>query len=98
MKHPGFGVPGQPYIAVLELTGEARDSARRFLGTGMIPVNAVEDAPHVAIATVHGRDYPVTWNCRHIANAEIVKRLAEVAEDLGYELPALCTPEQSKGD
>jgi hypothetical protein len=43
-------------------------------------------------------DYLLTWNCRHIANAEIVSRLADAAEDLGYELPALCTPEQFRNN
>jgi hypothetical protein len=85
-------------IAVLDLTEEARELAKRFLGSGLIPPKAVEDAFHVAIATVHGMDYLLTWNCRHIANAEITHRLAEVAEELGYELPALCTPEQLMGD
>jgi hypothetical protein len=43
-------------------------------------------------------DYLLTWNCRHIANAEIMGRLAEVAGELGYRLPTLCTPEQLMGD
>jgi hypothetical protein len=85
-------------IAVLDLTEEARELARRFLGSGVIPPKAVEDAFHVAIATVHGMDYLLTWNCRHIANGEIMKRLAEVAAEAGLALPWLCTPEQLMGN
>ena len=72
--------------------------AARFLDGGLIPAKAVEDAFHVAIATLNGMDYLLTWNCRHIANAEIIPRLAKACEELGYELPALCTPEQLMGD
>jgi len=85
-------------IAVLELTAEAKVLAKHFLAKGLIPAKAVDDAFHISIATVQGMDYLLTWNCRHIANAEIMGRLANVAEDLGYELPALCTPEQLMGD
>src|SRR5947209_72113 len=38
---------------------------------GAMPVKASADALHLAIATVHGMDYLVTWNCRHLANASI---------------------------
>jgi len=37
---------------------------------GPIPQKAAVDALHIAIATVHGMDY-LTWNCKHIANAEM---------------------------
>ena len=65
----------QAGIPQLEFTPEARDLARRFLTEGALPEKSPEDAIHVAIATVNGMDYLVTWNCRHIVNAEIMKRL-----------------------
>jgi hypothetical protein len=85
-------------IAVLETTEEARELAREFVDRGLIPQKAVEDAFHVAIATAQGMDFLLTWNCRHIANAEIIERLQSVCEELGYEMPTLCTPEQLMGD
>ena len=85
-------------IAVLETTEEARELARQFVDRGLIPQKAVEDAFHVAIATAQGMDFLLTWNCRHIANAEIIERLQSLCEDLGYEMPTLCTPEQLMGD
>ena len=36
---------------------------------GPIPDSAEIDAYHIAIATVNGMDYLLTWNCTHIANA-----------------------------
>ena len=29
------------------------------------------DALHIAVATVHGMEYLLTWNCAHIANATL---------------------------
>ena len=85
-------------IPQLEFTPEALDLARRFLSEGAIPVKSLEDAIHVAIATVNGMDYLATWNCRHIVNAEIIKRLVKIAGNAGYSLPILCTPEQLMGE
>jgi hypothetical protein len=79
-------------------SGDAGAAARRLaVLRGMAVLDLTEDAFHVAIATVHGMAHLLTWNCRHIANAEIERRLAGVAEDLGYSLPAICTPEQLMG-
>ena len=85
-------------IDVLALDDGARALARLFLERGLIPLKAPEDALHVAVATSQGMDFLLTWNCKHIANAEIVERLEAVCLELGYRMPALCTPEQLMGD
>ncbi len=85
-------------IPVLAFTPEARRLVTRFLGSGIIPVHSAEDAAHVAIAAVHGMDILLTWNCRHIANAVIARRLERAAAADGYSLPMLCTPDQLMGD
>ena len=43
-------------------------------------------------------DYLLTWNCAHIANAEILPRIALLCDDLGFALPYICTPEELLGD
>jgi hypothetical protein len=50
------------------------------------------DALHIAIATVHGMDYLLTWNCRHIANAAMRNSLGAICQAAGYEIPVICTP------
>jgi hypothetical protein len=84
-------------IPILEVNEEARELARQFIRERLIPAEAVEDAFHVAIATAQGMDFLLTWNCRHIANAEIIARLASLCDELGFEIPTLCTPEQLMG-
>ena len=82
----------------LELIEEALDLAKIFVGEGAIPKKAGEDSLHIALATVHGIDYLVTWNCKHIANAQIRSKLERIANRAGYELPAICTPEELMGE
>lgn len=74
------------------------DLAEQFLKRSSLPVKADVDTVHIAAATVHGMDYLLTWNCKHIANAQIQRKLAEISLDLGYELPILCTPYELLGD
>jgi hypothetical protein len=57
-----------------------------------IPKQAAEDALHIAIATVNGMDYLMTWNFRHIANAAIRVNVELVCRLNGYEPPVICTP------
>lgn len=81
------------------LDGDDRSDllTERILEGGIIPESAAADAAHVAIATRFGMNYLLTWNCRHIANAEILRHLAEVARRNGYELPIICTPYELLG-
>ena len=44
--------------------------------------------------SVHGVNYLLTWNCRHIANAVLRGAIEKTCRDAGYEPPALCTPEE----
>ena len=59
-----------------------------------LPPNAAADSLHIAIATIHGIDYLLTWNCTHIANAALRPRIEGVCRDYGYEPPVICTPEE----
>jgi predicted nucleic acid-binding protein len=77
---------------LLELNQPVLDLTEQFLGRSNLPAKADVDAVHIATATVHGMDYLLTWNCKHIANAQIQGKLAEISLDFGYELPILCTP------
>ena len=59
---------------------------------GGLPPKARIDALHVAVATVHGMEYLVTWNCVHIANAANRARIEKVCMTAGFDPPIICTP------
>ncbi|MFM6898589.1 MAG: type II toxin-antitoxin system VapC family toxin, partial [Microcystis panniformis] len=63
---------------LLALNDAAQDLAKQFLTRSNLPPKAKVDAIHIVAATVHGMDYLLTWNCKHIANAQIQGKLAEI--------------------
>ena len=79
-------------IPELDITDEARDLAKELVANVPLPAPAQMDALHIAVATVHGIDYLLTWNCRHIANAAFRSRIELICEAAGYEAPVICTP------
>jgi hypothetical protein len=66
--------------------------AARILESGVIPPKAGTDAAHVALASRHNVDYLLTWNCRHIANAEIIKSLELIVAKAGLCAASLVHP------
>jgi len=85
-------------LFVLELTENVQNLGLQFLTKSSIPEKATDDAIHIAAATVHGLDYLLTWNCKHIANAQIQRKLAEISTSFGYKLPTICTPYELMGE
>ena len=77
---------------VLEVTEDAIVLAQRLVAGGGLPSQARIDALHVAMAAVHGMDYLLTWNCRHIANATLRGKIEELCREGGFEPPTICTP------
>jgi len=73
-------------LSTLEPNNEVTELAKAFVQTQLVP------SYHIAIATVHQLNYLLTWNCKHIANAQIQSKLRQVSQQRGYELPILCTP------
>ena len=62
------------------------------IAEGGIPGMAKADALHVAVAAVHGVDYLLTWNCRHIDNATRKPIIRAICVSAGYFYPEICTP------
>lgn len=85
-------------IPLLGVNQDVGNLAQRLVDDGPLPKKAAVDALHIAVATVHGMDYLLTWNCKHIANAEMQSRIAAVCRESGFEPPVVCTPEELLGE
>ena len=81
-------------LPLLEITSEVDDLAKAILESGLLPPKAARDAIHIAVSSVHAVDLLLTWNCKHIANATIMRELSKVVAICGHEIPVLCTPEE----
>jgi hypothetical protein len=83
-------------IPKLAATEEGERLAAAFLADAL-PTKAAGDAAHLAIATVAKVKYVLTWNCAHLANAQLLNRLEPIAQRAGFKLPRVCTPEELMG-
>ena len=84
-------------LPILEINDAAEELAKRLVDGGLIPETSAEDALHIALATVHGMDFLLTWNFRHINNAEVKAHIRAAIEAVGYECPVICSPEELGG-
>lgn len=78
----------------LELNDKVEKMARVYMEKLEIPKKSFRDAAHLAVACVHNIDYLVTWNCAHLANGELIKKLMKINESFGIHTPIICTPEE----
>jgi len=77
---------------LLDINDEAIRLAEKLIEEKAIPEKASEDALHIALAAVHGMEYLLTWNFKHIANAAMRSNVEFVCRLNGYEPPIICTP------
>lgn len=85
-------------IPLLAITTEAEQLSEALIKQAALPVKAAADALHIAIATIHRADFLLTWNCKHIANAEKRPLIERICRQNGFEPPVLCTPDELFGD
>lgn len=79
-----------PDIAVTE---EAVQLAQALVDAKAVPKEYKEDAMHIAIAAVSGIDYLVSWNFKHITNAQMIPKIKKTCAELGYCCAEICTPQ-----
>ncbi len=80
-------------IARLEVSEEISELAQGLMRHVPLPEKAEVDSLHIATAAVHGIEYLVTWNCKHIANPSLRPRIERTCREFGYEPPSICTPQ-----
>lgn len=84
-------------IPSLSISEQALELAEALLAAGVIPWGSENDALHIGIAAAQGADFLVTWNFRHINNAETRSAIARVVESQGFICPQICSPEELEG-
>lgn len=97
---PGAAARRLAYLAdlpLLDVTDEAVALAGTLERLARLPPKATVDALHIALATVHGVDYLLTWNMRHIANAEFRPAIEAACRRAGYAPPVIATPDALMG-
>jgi len=84
-------------IPLLAITEEVLLFAEKLISSGAIPKEAIGDSLHIALSSVHGLDYLLTWNYRHIDNAETKPLIRKTCLENEYVYPEICTPQELMG-
>jgi hypothetical protein len=95
--NPTYAAKRIEIIRDLEILAFSADVAlliREYHARNILTGSATTDLAHFAYAVAYNLDYLVTWNCRHIANGQVIKRLTKVNEAIGRPIPLIVTPEE----
>jgi hypothetical protein len=81
-------------LPLLEANREVLEVALVYQERGLMPKPPSADALHLGLASVYRMDFLLTWNCRHIANANKTRHLKVLNHRIGLAVPQLVTPHQ----
>ena len=84
-------------IPSILISPEAQLLADALVASKAVPDNSVRNTLHIAIAATQGIDYLLTWNFKHINNAETKTLIARIIEADGWICPILCSLKELGG-
>ena len=84
-------------IPILPITDSVVGLSKVLIQERALPTKAIDDALHIAVSAVHGVDYLLTWNCRHLDNAETKPIVRSICSIHGHTSPEICTPQELMG-
>jgi hypothetical protein len=81
-------------LPLLAIEASVAEIVETYIARRVMPTDPAGDALHLALASLHRCDFLVTWNCRHLANANKFGHIRRVNTLLGLHVPDLVTPLQ----
>jgi len=79
-------------LAILPTSPEADFLAKLLLAYELVPEPVKADAYHLATAAIHGMDYLLTWNQKHLDNFILRSRIEEFVRNQGWRPAKVLTP------
>lgn len=79
-------------LPLLAIEEPVIDIVEAYISRHVMPKDPAGDALHLALASYHRCDFLLTWNCRHLANANKFGHIRRVNTLLGLFVPTLATP------
>ncbi len=79
-------------LELLPVESEVVEVATAYIQHRLMPNDPLGDALHLALASYHKCDFLLTWNCRHLANANKFGHIRRINTILGLFVPTLVTP------
>ncbi len=69
----------------VELTPEAENLAGKYISEKVVGQSCLDDARHIAMATIARADILVSWNFKHIVNVSRIRGYNSVNLRLGFQ-------------
>jgi len=85
-------------LPILAIEDAILEIVQAYIRHRVMPADPTGDALHLALASYHRCEFLVTWNCKHLANANKFGHIRRVNTLLGLLSPALVTPLELLGD
>ena len=86
-------------LPALPINREIAEIVVAYIDHKLMPADPSGDALHLAIASYHKCEFLLTWNCKHLANANKFGHIRRVNHDiLGIYVPLLVTPLEFLGE
>ncbi len=85
-------------LPLLDIDEAIADLVDAYIKHHVMPDDPTGDALHLALASYHRCDFLLTWNCRHLANANKFAHVRRVNGILGLFVPSLVTPLELLGE
>ena len=79
-------------LELLPIEPEVVEVVTAYIQHKLMPSDPLGDALHLALASYHKCDFLLTWNCRHLANANKFGHIKRINTILGLFVPTLVTP------
>jgi predicted nucleic acid-binding protein len=79
-------------VELVSMSSEVAEIAAEYIRRRVMPDDPGGDALHLAVASCHKCDFLLTWNCKHLANANKFLHIERVNGMLGLYVPKLVTP------
>ena len=79
-------------LSLVAIEPEVVEIVEVYIKHKLMPSDPAGDALHLALASYHKCDFLLTWNCRHLANANKFGHIRRINTLLGLYVPDLLTP------
>jgi len=82
-------------VEYVKLTSEAENLAGKYISEKVVGKSCLDDARHIAMATIARADVLVSWNFKHIVNVSRIRGYNSVNLRLGYPMIEIRTPPEA---
>jgi len=80
-------------LELVEINDEIAALAEKYIGEGVFSSKCIDDATHVAAASVMGCNAIVSWNFKHIVKLKTILGVNGINRFMGYGEIEIITPE-----